>query len=254
MKLLSTRSIYSRSLLLILMIIDIVGIIITYKLLEILGISYFTYTTVVIGTLVWIVISVFFNFYEITQLIYFDKICYSTLSLLFIYFSLINFINLVKFGEFYKVAHLPLLILILGLVMIILKGCIALFIKFWRYSTVHHSSYIILGFNKKGFNIHRQIESLRLGHKLLGFFDNTVINKYVVGDISVAKEFCKKHHVNHLYYALPYDLEVIQDYMNFADMHFIYFSFICDVSVEELASKVSHASLVETLPITSLQA
>lgn len=236
------------------MIIDIGGVILTYQLLELFEISYFTYTTVFIGILVWIVASIFFHFYEIGLLIYFDKICNSTLHLVLIYFFIVTFISFIKFGEFYKSAYLPLVVLILGIVMIILKGSLALFIKLWRYFLTHHTSYIILGFNKKGLNIYRQIESLRLGHRLVGFFDNTVIDKCVIGDLSMAKEFCKKHHVNHLYYALPYNLETVQDFMNFADMHFIYFSFICDGSDEEVDSKVSQPSLTETLPLTSLQA
>ncbi|MDF9799685.1 hypothetical protein OKW21_004948 [Catalinimonas alkaloidigena] len=202
--------------------------------MNVLGYSQYSSTTIMTTTLLWIVICILFSFYDIFQLIYFNKIFRVTFFGSFVCFSIVNLTALVPFDSFYESTYFHL---ILGSVMILIKGVLTISIKFWRNSSGNYSTYIVIGYTKAGLNVYQKIDGLGLGHKFAGFFDNHTLNEKVIGKIDDVKDYCLSNKISHIHYALPYNTKIVQSLKNFADKQFIYFSLVDSLEPEDLYDK-----------------
>jgi putative colanic acid biosynthesis UDP-glucose lipid carrier transferase len=98
------------------------------------------------------------------------------------------------------------------------------------------SKAVILGAGLIGRKLYDELESnIYLGIKILGFFDDNVVNTedddYVLGTISEAKEYIKRHHIDTIYCTLPLSAKnKILDFLNFAEQNVINFHVVPSIS------------------------
>lgn len=225
---LSTKSIYSRSLIAIFMLIDTTCIFLASQLtISDFNLFQFSFrSSFTIWVLLWLVVSVFLSLYQSRQIVWFGRMSLFTISGLFIHYLVINLLslNLIVIVS----AHKSLLLYIITCTLLIsVKGGIIFFLRQWRNFTGRKIPYVIVGFSKAGISLYKYLENLQFGYECLGFFDDYTANDKVVGRVNDLEVFCKKHEVQHIYYALHYQPKEIQRLITFADNYFIYFGRVC---------------------------
>ncbi len=80
-------------------------------------------------------------------------------------------------------------------------------------------------------------------------FDDTHTGSLVKGNIDAVKEYCIKHEIREIYFALPDKSEALNDLAKFADDHFIHFGLVQEVTGMSYQKFESHT--YDNIPVIS---
>ena len=233
------RSHYSKSLLTALLLIDILIIIVSFRLsFNQLTINTSEYLPVyqpflVISVLLWVVTSLFCDVYQTNNLRKISTILVGTLlssllsgSGIAIY---ILFLQQYVFPSSFLISFSVISVTALVLVKILL------FIGYKRYRSLdkNRKRVIIIGYTATGKSLYNYfVQEQPLGYKFMGFFDDGL--KFVNnendyrGNLSRVKQFCLSENIDEIYYALPNKVSYVKDIAKFADANYIYFGIVQD--------------------------
>ncbi len=233
------RSHYSKSLLTALLLIDILIIIVSFRVsFSQILVSTSEYLPVyqpflVISVLLWVVTSLFCDVYQTNNLRKISTILVSTL-----FSSALSAAGVATYILFLQRYEFPTQFLVLFssisvASLVVVK--ILLFLGYKRYRSLdkNRKKVIIIGYTTTGKNLYNYfVKDQPLGYKFMGFFDDGLKfinneNDYR-GNLSQVKQFCLSEHIDEIYYALPNNVSYVKDIAKFADDNYVYFGIVQD--------------------------
>lgn len=227
---------YSKALIVLLVIVDIIAIAASFNLslwLQQEGVNHnipkypsFAFSWL----LLWVIISFFADAYSMDNHRRIRKIFGYTFKLSLVHLPLSALVAAViglNSLSFNFIANIYLLFITFS---VGIKGSILLIYRYICNLEKNRHRVVIVGYTPSGLNLHRYFtEGKSSGYYFSGFFDNDVNHPLVVGDIERMKKFCIRENVNEIFYALPYDSNLIQEISSFADDNFIRFGILQDI-------------------------
>lgn len=231
------RNHYSKSLIVILSVVDCVLLTLSFKaafwsefneLLIPVG-HYQAFLAVCL--LSWVIASLLRGAYQPDMLKSFTRISRATFNS-FILYALILVLYFVFFNvydistNFVIAAHSLFILLSIGFkyIMLMLYSLI-------RNREENRSRTIIVGYTNAGRELYRYFKkSKNSGFEFLGFFDDKHQNHLIAGGLDDIKDFCIKNKVKEIYYALPDNKQLVRELTHFADNNFIHFGLVQDLT------------------------
>ncbi|MGD1892452.1 MAG: undecaprenyl-phosphate glucose phosphotransferase [Cyclobacteriaceae bacterium] len=233
------RSHYSKSLLTALLLIDILIIIVSFRVsvsqITVNNADYLAFYQpfLVITVLLWVITSLFCDVYQTDNLRKISTILVSTL-LSSISSGVIIALYVVFLQQHsYPQAFLTIFVGLSVSSLILIKILLFLGYKKYRSLDKNRKRVIIIGYTPTGKNLHNYfVKDQPLGYRFMGFFDDGL--KFVNnendfrGNLSQVKQFCLQEHIDEIYYALPNNITYVKDLAKFADDNYIYFGIVQD--------------------------
>lgn len=233
------RSHYSKSLLTALLLIDILILIVSFRVAyDQLIVNKGDYLAIyqpflIITVLLWIITSLFCDVYQTDNLRRISTILIST-----ILSSLLSIIIIAAYALFLQQYTYPRQFLIPFISisissMVLVKVFLFLIYKRYRSLDKNRKKVIIIGYSATGKNLYNYfVKDQPLGYKFMGFFDDGLKfinneNDYR-GNLSQVKQFCIRENIDEIYYALPNNISYVKDLAKFADDNFTYFGLVQD--------------------------
>ena len=204
-----------------------------------------------IWILLWIVIALLIDNYDTNNLKHVDKIVKSTVKTLVIHACLL-FLYLFFSTYYYNSVFIVEAYLFTGLLTIATK--IALLYSYRYLRNLDHNTiqYVIVGYTPPGRNIFRFLKGNRsFGYRFMGFFDDVHQGSLVAGNIADVKDYCIKHEIREIYFALPDKSKSLNDLAKFADDHFIHFGLVQEVGGIDYQKFESHN--FDNIPVISYE-
>ena len=231
---------YSKSLIVLLLLLDIFSILFSFKLgyfyaFEIDAVlqdHYVSFATIFV--LAWIVSALFCEIYQTENLSKVRNIISSTvLSFVFHFFI----ISLYLFGfhaydypaDFVTVTYLASIVIITLLKIILLQSY-----RYYRNLDKNRKKVVVIGYTNSGKSLYDFfVTNQTLAYKFLGFFDNNVTpgknhETLIKGGLADVKSYCIRENIDEIFYALPNNIEYVRDLAKFADDNYIYFGLVQD--------------------------
>lgn len=204
-----------------------------------------------IWILLWVVIALLIDTYDTENLRHVDKIIKSTIKSLVIHACLL-FLYLFFSAYYYNSLFIVEAYLFTGLLTIATKIALLYSYQYVRNLDRNTIPYIIVGYTPPGRNIFRFLKGNRkFGYRFMGFFDDTHAGSLVKGSIAELKEYCIKHEIREIYFALPDQSETLNDLAKFADDHFIHFGLVQEVGGIRYQKLESHT--YDNIPVISYE-
>ena len=249
---------YSKTFFIILTVIDALCIYVAYHLSFWSNFGYQTplrghdLSLSAIWILLWIAVAFLMQSYQTEHLRHIDKIVKSTVKLLVIHACFL-FVYLFYTRYYYSSlfiidAYLFTALLSIGIRVVLLYA--------YRYvRNVEHNTvpYIIVGYTPSGRNIFRFLKkNHKFGYRFMGFFDDRYCGSLINGKLDDIRQYCLKHHVRQIYFALPEKSDSLSALARFADDHFIHFGLVQEVGNIEYQRLASHT--YDNVPVISYEA
>jgi putative colanic acid biosysnthesis UDP-glucose lipid carrier transferase len=251
---------YSKTLILLLVIVDIIAITFSFNLTlwlqrEVIeynspGYSSFAFAWL----LLWIIISLFAEAYSMDNHRRIRKIFGYTFKLSLLHLPLSASVALMMGLNTLSFTFLADIYLLFITFSVGIKSSTLLLYRYICNLEKNKHRVVIVGYTPSGLNLHRYFtEGKSSGYHFAGFFDNNTNHPLVVGDIEHMKKYCVRENVNEIFYALPYDSKLIQEISSFADDNFIRFGILQDIG--DIQVKTLHSAVYDNnLPVLSLKA
>lgn len=233
------KSHYSKSLIFLLLLADIVVLAVSF----ILAHYYFSgslhlpdsssESLLVIYILSWIVASLFGNLYHIDNLTKIPRIALVTLGSLIISASIIFiYVVWVYPGHFSYEFILSCYVLAYGL-LVALRIIELKTYRFIRSFKNIRKNIVVVGYTPSGKRLHKYFkENGAYNYNFLGFFDDTAVDydqDMQLGGLNDIQNFCIRENVDEIYYALPNHAPLVNRLAKFADENYMYFGLVQDV-------------------------
>lgn len=181
--------------------------------------------------LTWLLISFILENYELHRFEAFNRVVYRIIQSVFIHLFLI-----VASLFFIKTDYFSRMQLILNYTfflsfMIFWRFIVVQILRIYRGMGYNYRNYIIVGYGKLGngllnfFNINPEY-----GYRFLGFFDDHVLGKDILGRVEDFKTYIMQHKVDEVYLALPdIDSEKLKEIIRFGDNNLVRIKAIPDI-------------------------
>lgn len=234
------KSRYSKSLVVILLLLDAILIAFAFKMAYMISYSFQStlqshYSSLMaIFILAWIVSALFGEVYLSENLGKAKSIIYTTF-LAFIFHLFIIALYLYGFKAYY---YPPKFIIFtytfsLGLVSLVKIALLGIYLRY-RNLDVHRKKVIIIGYTESGRNLFEFFNNNKsLAYKFMGFFDDRFysqdVDPLLMGSLKDVREFCIRENIDEMYYALPNNVEYVREIAKFSDDNYIYFGLVQDV-------------------------
>lgn len=199
-----------------------------------------TYTFGLVWLLLWVTIGIFINGYEVDQHRTLNRIISNTFKIAFFHLPFAGGIafliglNGLTFSDLVSLYGLFISMIIL------IKSTLLVIYRFIRNLEKNRNKAVIIGYTKAGINLYQYLVSERaFGYTFAGFFDKDKSNPLVQGDLRMLKKYCVRENIDEIFYALPYDNELIHDISSFADDNFIRFAILQDIGSKEFSASRS---------------
>lgn len=250
---------YSKALIVLLVIVDIIAITTSFNLSLWLqqdvaenynpGYSSFAFAWL----LLWVIISLVTEAYSMDNHRRIRKIFGYTFKLSLLHLPLSASLALIIGLNTLSFSFLADIYLLFITFSVGIKSVILLIYRYICNLEKNKHRVVILGYTPSGLNLHRYFtEGKSSGYQFAGFFDNDANHPLVMGDLERMKRFCIRENVNEIFYALPYDNELIKEISKFADDNFIRFGILQDIG--DIKAKTLHSDIFDNnLPILSLK-
>lgn len=211
------------------------------------------YTFGLAWLLLWIIISIFSNGYEVDQHRRLMRTVRITFKIAFLHLPFAGGVAyLIGLKELTFADLASLYGLQISLILLI-KSVLLLVYRFVRNLEKNKNKAVIVGYTPTGINLYKHFLSDKSsGYTFAGFFDDEQNNPLVLGDLRKLKKHCIRENINEIFFALPYDKELIRDISSFADDNFIRFAMLQDIGSKEL-STVSSVVYDNDLPVITLK-
>ncbi len=230
------RNPYSKSLIVLLTIVDCVLLAVSFKTAFIFDETHYisageNQALLAISILSWVVASLLRNAYQPDKLRSFSKISKTIFATFLVYALILTayfaFLHphAVNYNRILSIQSLFILLSI-STKYILLK-----FYSLIRNAEHNRSRVIIVGYTNPGRELYRFFRNSKsAGYEFLGFFDDNHVEKVILGKLADVKNFCIRNNVNEIYYALPNNQQLIKELTNFADNNFIHFGLVQDLT------------------------
>lgn len=250
---------YSKTFRILLLLLDVFAVTAAFYILsqvypEALADSSKFYTFGLGWLLLWISVSIFASVYEVRQQKKLNRILSNTLKVAVIHLPFAGGIAYL-FGI--TDLTLSLLLSIYGILIateLTIKGTLLLLYQYIRSRKSNKKTFVIAGFTPAGQDLYRYFTKEKsYSYHFAGFFDSHKTHPLVAGDMTELKKFCVREEVNEIFFALPYDKEMVRDLSAFADDNFIRFGVLQDIGsceVETHDAVLYHDNL-PVLPVRS---
>ena len=226
---------YSRTFKVLLLFLDVFAVVTAFYLLslglaETLANSSDLYTFGLAWLLLWISVSNFTGVYQARKQKKMYRMFGNTLKVALIHLPLA-----IGLAFILGVSNLTieLLLSLYGLhiaVSLLIKGTLLLIYQYLRNLESNRSTYVIVGFTPAGKNLYKFFNYERsAGYRFAGFFDDLNKHSLVIGEVAELKRYCLDNEVDEIFFALPYDREMIHEISGFADDNFIRFGVLQDI-------------------------
>ncbi len=233
------RSYYSKSLVFVLLLVDIIVAIISFIAAYFINQGSFSpafnpqKSLLIIYILSWIVAALLGNLYHIDNLTRISRIMLLTLvsmvlSMIItgIYTYWITPDNVFPY-KLFILTYLLAYVSIITLRFIELKSY-----RFIRSLKNIRKNIIVVGYTVPGKRLYKYFsENNASVYNFLGFFDDEDIDQYdlKLGGLNDIQNFCIRENVDEIYYALPNHARLVDRLTKFADENYMYFGFVQDV-------------------------
>jgi len=204
-----------------------------------------------IWMLLWIIINYFTEAYVVKKHRRISRIVAYTLKSSILHLPLMGLIAyLTSLDRLLPISSLYVFFILASLT---LKGSLLVLYRYVRNLERFKHKAIIVGYTPAGLNLYRHISLDKFsGYKFMGFFDNEIQHPLVKGNLSQMRKFCVRENIDEIFFALPYDHQLVKEMAYFADNHFIRFGIISDFGVSSVRS--IYTNLVDdNLPVWSLK-
>lgn len=239
---------YSKSLIVLLVILEAIAVYFSYEITywfwqDVLDYSRPEYKSFTLAfVLLWVIISLFSNAYSVDHHRRIRKIFGYTFKLSLVHLPLsaaMAYIMGLDQLSFAFIADLYLLFIISS---VSLKSTSLLIYRYICNLEKNKHRVLILGYTTSGVNLQKYFtEGKSSGIHFAGFLDDEVSSPLVLGKMSELRNICLRENINEVFYALPYQDNLIQDISAFADENFIRFAILQDmggIKVKSLQSDV----------------
>ncbi|WPP51426.1 nucleoside-diphosphate sugar epimerase/dehydratase [Catalinimonas niigatensis] len=250
---------YSKALIVLLVIVDIIAITFSFNLSLWLqqdvteynnpGYSSFAFAWL----LVWVIINLFADAYSMDHHRRIRKIFGYTFRLSLLHLPLSASLALIIGLNTFSFTFLTDIYLLFIAFSVGIKSIILLVYRYICNLEKNKHRVVIVGYTPSGLNLHRYFtEGKSSGYHFAGFFDNNTNHPLVMGDLERMKRFCVRENVNEIFYALPYDNALIKEISSFADDNFIRFGILQDIAGIQV--RTFHSDIFDNnLPVLSLR-
>lgn len=205
----------------------------------------------------WIVLSLKFNLYEVPRIIFTHKILSNNIYVLFVFLILSG--GLLFFATDYKFSRTYFLITMLFffVFMIVWRLILVYLLLSYRKRGYNKSRILLVGINK---NISTLIDKIYLkpkyGFQIAGLFTDASVDdeleKYYKGNLSQIFSFLETEHTDEIIISLPYQYsQLINDLFRYADNHMIRVRVIPEFS--EYLSQAFSIAYIQNIPIMKLR-
>ncbi|MEK6481086.1 undecaprenyl-phosphate glucose phosphotransferase [Catalinimonas sp. 4WD22] len=232
------KSHYSKSLILLLLVADILVLILSFRL------SYYFYydltfiskssseSLLVIYLLSWVIASLFGNIYHIDNLKKIDRIAIvnflglsfsALISGVYVIWLYPNLFTTEFIISIYGLSY----ILLFTLRILELKGY-----KFIRSLKNTRKNIVVVGYTFSGKRLYDYFkDSASYDYNFLGFFDDNEVQdeELILGKLKDVQNFCVRENVDEIYYALPNHAALVDRLAKFADDNYMYFGLVQDI-------------------------
>lgn len=232
------KSHYSKSLIVLLLIADILVLVLSFRLS-----SYFYYdltfisensleSLLVIYILAWVIASLFGNIYHIDNLKkitrigivnFFGLLFSAGISGTYIVWVYPNIFSIEFILSIYGISY----ILLFTLRVLELKGY-----KFIRSLKNTRKNIVVVGYTFSGKRLYDYFKgSAAYDYNFLGFFDDDEgpDHELILGKLKDVQGFCVRENVDEIYYALPNHATLVDRLAKFADENYMFFGLVQDI-------------------------
>jgi putative colanic acid biosynthesis UDP-glucose lipid carrier transferase len=204
--------------------------------------------------LLWIIISFFSDGYEVSQHRTLNRTIRNTFKIALLHLPFAGGVAYLISLNQISFADLTTLYGLFIAFTLLIKSVLLFAYLFIRNLEKNKNKVVILGYTKAGINLYKHFnEDKSSGYSFAGFFDNNVKHNLVLGDIHKMKKYCIRENVNEIFFALPYDKELVKDISSFADDNFIRLAILQDIGTKEL-NPIHSMVYDDNLPVLSLKA
>jgi len=201
----------------------------------------------------WILVVLKYNLYEVPRIIYQDKILTKNFNALIVYVflgaALIFFITTYKFSRLFFI----FLMLLFSILILIWRALLFFLIKKYRTENSNHREIVIIGFNQ---HIERLVLKVftepKYEYKLAGIFTmaklKKPIKKYFKGQLEDAISYLEENSIKEIIISLPQtESQLINELLVYADNNLIRVSIVPEFS--EYLSQLFAIEYVENVPL-----
>lgn len=204
-----------------------------------------------IWALLWIVIALLINNYETENLKHVDKLIKSTVKALAIHACLL-FLYLSFASYYYSSLFIVATYVLTGVFSITLKTTLLYSYRYLRNLSSNTVRYVVVGYTPPGRNIFRHLKkNQKFGYRFMGFFDDTYQGSLVRGKINDIYDYCIRHDIRQIYFALSDKSESLHNLAQFADEHFIHFGLVQEIEGINFQRLTSHT--YDNIPVISCE-
>lgn len=202
--------------------------------------------------LLWVTISIFANTYEVKKHRRLSRIFSNTIQVAVFHFPLMygitHFIGL----EIISIEMLTGVYALHISVLLLVKSLLLITYRYIKRLERNRNNAVIFGFTPTGKNLYDYfINDKYSGYTFAGFFDNEKSHPMIIGDIRKMKKYCIRENINEIFFAMPYNNELIKEISSFADENFIRLAILQDIGSKKI--NTVDAEIYDNLPVLSVK-
>ena len=203
-----------------------------------------------IWVLLWVMLALVFNHYDTANLKHTSKIVKSTVKLLVLHACLLLLYLFFVQAYYYSSLFMTEVYLFTFVLSAGVKVVLLFSYRYLRNLEPNRIPYVVVGYTPAGRSVFRYLKrNQNFGYRFLGFFDDEQQGSLIRGNLSELKDYCVKHGVRELYFALPEKSQALGDLAKFADEHFIHFGLVQEVG--DMRFQKLSAQTYDNIPVIS---